>query len=392
MYFKTLSKSECCACTACEHACPVKAIKFSSDKEGFMYPSIDKNLCTNCRLCERVCPIEHPDYNNNEKPEVYAALLKDIEQRKQSSSGGLFYAIACWILKQGGKVYGATIDANHQVKHIGVDNLEDLYLLRGSKYVQSDLQHVYADIKNELKNARWCYFVGTGCQVAGLKAFLRKDYETSDLVCHGVPSQWLFDQHIQYLEEEHHGKVSDYKFRNNEAWGVCEIFNLTHPEGKVKTIKYPSYSLSPFLYSFMCAMTYRYSCYNCKFARIPRQGDITLADYWGVQHFFPEMYSNNGVSLVLVNSKKGNNIFVFLEQDIDVKRSNLEDGAKFNANLINKTKKHPNRDMAYKIVKQKGYKVAAQTIFKDPHYLKHIVLQKMLNNKFFAFLINLRAK
>ena len=186
--------------------------------------------------------------------------------------------------------------------------------------------------------------------------------------------------------------MSDYKFRNNEAWGVCEIFNLTYPEGKVKTIKYPSYSLSPFLYSFMCAMTYRYSCYNCKFARIPRQGDITLADYWGVQHFFPEMYSNNGVSLVLVNSKKGNNIFVFLEQDIDVKRSNLEDGAKFNANLINKTKKHPNRDMAYKIVKQKGYKVAAQTIFKDPHYLKHIVLQKMLNNKFFAFLINLRAK
>ena len=212
MYFKTLSKSECCACTACEHTCPVKAIKLSSDEEGFMYPSIDKNLCINCGLCERVCPIEHPDYSNSEKPEVYAAFLKNIEQRKQSSSGGLFYAIACWILKQGGKVYGATIDANHQVKHIGVDKFEDLYLLRGSKYVQSDLQHVYADIKNELRNTRWCYFVGTGCQVAGLKAFLHKDYETlltSDLVCHGVPSQWLFDQHIQYLEEKHHGKVSD---------------------------------------------------------------------------------------------------------------------------------------------------------------------------------------
>lgn len=394
MYFKTFSKSECCACTACEHTCPVKAIKFFPDEEGFMYPSIDKTLCINCGLCERVCPIEHSNYNNK-SPEVYAALLKDVEQRKRSSSGGLFYAIAHWVLTQKGKIYGATIDANHQVKHIGVDKFEDLYLLRGSKYVQSNLQHVYADIKNELKNDRWCYFVGTGCQVAGLKAFLRKDYKTlltSDLVCHGVPSQWLFEQHIQYIEEKYHGKVSDYQFRNNESWAVCEIFNLTNREGKVKTIKHHSYSLSPFLYSFMYAMTYRHSCYNCKFACIPRQGDITLADYWGVQHFFPEINANNGVSLVLVNSEKGNNVFRFLEQDIDIKKSNLEDGAKFNMNLISETKKHPNRDVAYNVVKREGYKVAAQTIFKDPYYLKHVVLQKILNNRFFAFLIDLRVK
>ena len=206
MYFKTLAKSECCACTACEQACPVNAISFTKDEEGFLYPAINKDKCIDCGLCERVCPVEHPNYSNTETPEVYAAMVKEVEQRKKSSSGGMFYAIASWILNQGGKVYGATMDEKHQVKHISVDNLEDLDLLRGSKYVQSDLQQVFADIKKELKAGRWCYFVGTGCQVAGLKSFLRKDYDTlltSDLVCHGVPSQWLFDQHIKYLEEKY---------------------------------------------------------------------------------------------------------------------------------------------------------------------------------------------
>lgn len=383
MYFKTLAKSECCACTACEQACPVNAISFTNDEEGFLYPTINKEKCIDCGLCERVCPVEHPNYSNTETPEVYAAMVKEVEQRKKSSSGGMFYAIASWILNQGGKVYGATMDEKHQVKHIGVDNFEDLNLLRGSKYVQSDLQQVFADIKKELKAGRWCYFVGTGCQVAGLKSFLRKDYDTlltSDLVCHGVPSQWLFDQHIKYLEEKYKGKVSNYHFRNNEGWGGCEIFDLTNHKGKTKRYKFPSYDLSPYLYSFMYGMTSRYSCYECSFARIPRQGDITLADYWGVKEFFPEMDDSKGVSMILVNSSNGQKVWNAVKVDNIFERSRKEAAAKCNGNLIGPTSMPIIRTRAYKEILSRGYVDVASNEFRCSNYIKTKVKQYLLHS------------
>lgn len=384
MYFNTLSKSECCACTACEHVCHVKAISFVKDEEGFMYPKIDKNKCINCGLCERVCPIEHPNYSNTESPSVFAAMLKDREQRKRSSSGGMFFIIARWILEHDGIVYGATIDLKNQVKHIGVDNIEDLYLLRGSKYVQSNLQDVFSDIKQQLKDGRWCYFVGTGCQVAGLRSFLRKDFDnliTSDLVCHGVPSQWLFDQHIQFLEDKYAGKVSDYQFRNNETWGGCEIFNLTNQKGTVKHYKIPSYNLSPYLYSFMYGMTYRYSCYDCKFARIPRQGDVTLADFWGVKEYFPDIDCANGVSLVLANNAKGINILKKVKNECDIRESTINAGAKHNGNLLSVSKMHTCRTHIYNDVKEHGYAEIAKTIFRNPHYYSTLIKCKLTEFK-----------
>ena len=390
MYFKSLSKYECCACTACVHACPKGCIHLESDEEGFYYPQIDKDKCINCGRCESICPVEYPVYENNATPNVYASYVKDVEERKKSSSGGLFYAIATWILDQNGKVYGAAIDERSQVYHIGVDSKEDLYKLRGSKYVQSALNDTFVDIKRNLSNDRWCYFVGTPCQVAGLKSFLHKEYEkllTSDLVCHGVPSQWLFDQHISYLEKKEGGKVSGYQFRNNEKWGGCEIFNLTTPKGRVKTIKHPTYVLSPYLYSFMYAMTYRYSCYDCKFARIPRQGDITLADFWGVQNFFPDINIDNGVSLILANTDKGDRVLKQIENSVELRKSSIEDGAEFNGNLVTISIKHENRDIAYSTVKNEGYVKAASTLFKNPHSIRDGIKYRLLQNKVVSFLI-----
>lgn len=371
MYFKTKDKSECCGCTACVHSCPVSAIRFEEDKEGFMYPVIDENTCINCGLCERVCPFEHPDYHNNKYPEVFASMLKNKAERRKSSSGGLFYAIAKLIIERGGIVYGAAFDDSQNVVHIGVDNIEDLEKLRGSKYVQSDLNKTFVEIHNLLKTRRWIYFVGTGCQVAGLKSFLRKDYPTlitSDLVCHGVPSPKLFKTHLMYLEEKYHGKVSDYQFRDNANWGVCEMFHLTNPKGNIKYIKNSSYELSPYLYSFMYAFTYRYSCYNCKFAQIPRQGDITLADYWGCKYFFPDMDSSNGVSLILINTHKGKDFWELIKEDIDYKLSKIEDGAKENRNLDHVTVMPRIRMGIYEMIDTEGYSIVANRYFKSPRY------------------------
>lgn len=391
MYLETLSKSECTVCTACVHACPKQCISLAPDEEGFYYPQIDKNVCVNCGVCKKICPVEHPSFENSPSPRVYAAFINDEEERKKSSSGGLFFAIASWIIEQGGVVYGAMIDDRHQVYHIGVETKENLSLLRGSKYVQSALNDTYVEVKKNLQNDRWCYFVGTPCQVAGLKAFLRKDYPkllTSDLVCHGVPSQWLFDQHIAYLEKKYKGKVLDYQFRDNEKWGVCEIFNLTYPKGKMESIKHPSFVLSPYLYSFMYAMTYRYSCYECKYATIPRQGDITLADYWGVKKFFPEINDTNGVSLILANSSKGQEVLKLFGNRVEFFNSCLSDSAKYNYNLDHRTECPPIRPRVYTLVKEHGYSNSAKTIFKDPHYYSHVILQHLLKNKFFSCLVN----
>ena len=395
MYFNTLSKFECCACTACEHACPVKAISFVKDEEGFIYPNIDKNKCIDCRLCARVCPIETPSYSNTESPSVYAAMVKDVQQRKKSSSGGIFYSIASWIIQQGGKVYGATMDDALKVKHIGVETTKDLDKLRGSKYVQSNLKDVFTDIRQQLKDGRWCYFVGTGCQVAGLKSFLRKDCDnllTSDLVCHGVPSQWLFDQHIQYIEKKYSGKVSDYLFRDNEAWGGCEIFNLTNSKGKVKHYKLPSYNLSPYLYSFMHAMTYRYSCYDCRFARIPRQGDITLADFWGVNEFFPNIDSTNGVSLVLVNNEKGFDIIEKIKVECDMRVSTISEGAKHNGNILHVSEMHSCRTHIYHDIKEQGYKAIAKKIFRTSNYYSTLIKCKLSEYKLIKRIIEWKNK
>lgn len=383
MYFKTFSKSECCACTACEHACPVKAIKFVSDDEGFMYPTIDTTKCINCGLCERVCPVEHPDYSNSNTPGTYAAMVTDVRQRKKSSSGGMFYVIASWILKQGGKVYGATMDRNHQVYHIGIDNENDLELLRGSKYVQSDLKHVFTEIHEDLKTGRWVYFVGTGCQVAGLKAYLRKDYEqlvTSDLVCHGVPSQWLFDQHIHYLTDKHHGNISDYHFRDNENWSGCEIFKVSQ-KGTFKIIKNRTYFKSPYLNAFMSNYTLRYSCYNCKFSQIPRQGDITLADFWGVENFIKDISIQHGVSMILVNTPKGELIFNSQKQESVWKETELKNALKHNENLVQSTELPEIRREIYGLIKTRGYKQVASTLFKSNRYYKTIIVQMLLSNR-----------
>lgn len=382
MYFQTKDKSECCACTACVSSCPKSCIRMVKDEEGFAYPVIDEVNCISCHLCERVCPVEHPNYSNAKTPETYAVLLKDVEERKKSSSGGAFYAIASFVLKKCGIVIGSTMDENLQVRHITIESLDELYKLRGSKYVQSDLGDVFSKIRQALKDNRWCYFVGTGCQVAGLKSFLGKDYPTlitSDLVCHGVPSQKLFDQHVSYLEEKYHDRVINYQFRNNSSWGGCEIVDFENH----KTVKNPSYELSPYLYSFMYAMTYRHSCYECRFAQVPRQGDITLADFWGVDEFFAQVDTKHGVSLVLVNTEQGEMAWEQSKCSFEYYQSTLIDGAKYNGNLVKKSEKPSVRDSIYKQIEEKGYGTIAKTVFSSPNTFK-IKMYNAINNSYIA--------
>lgn len=372
MYFKTYLKEECTGCTACEHICPKGSISMVSiDNEGFKYPVIDLDTCIKCGLCEKVCPVEFPKYENSNNPEVYATYIKDEKERQSSSSGGLFFIIAKWILANNGIVYGAAFVENFKLKHVGVDNLSELEKLRGSKYVQSDLGDVFTKVKENLKNNRWVYFVGTPCQVAGLKSYLLKDFErliTSDLVCHGVPSQMLFDKHLSFLERKEKKEVVSYQFRNNKKWGGCEIVHYRNNRGNIIEKKLPTYSLSPYLYSFMYGYTSRYACYNCKFAKIPRQGDITLGDFWGVKDFFPDIDTTKGVSLITINTNKGDLLWEEVKDNCEHLKSSLKNGSKNNKSLICVSKPHKLRGEVYNKVENEGYDLVAKTLFKPERY------------------------
>lgn len=367
MYFKTLEKKDCSGCTACVSACPRHCIAMKPDDEGFFYPEIDKSLCVECGLCEKICPFDKPKYENTEVMDVYACYIKEQKQRQQSTSGGLFYAIAQWVIANGGIVYGAAFDKNFKLSHVGVDNMDDLDKLRGSKYLQSYLGNTFNEIKNHLKNGRWVYFVGCGCQVAGLNAFLRKKYDTlitSDLVCHGAPSQLMFDWHLDYLRRKEKGEIVSYNFRDLEGWGGCESYEYDSPtRGKGKK-RNPTYYTSPYLFSFMWAYNYRYSCYDCKFAQIPRQGDITLADFWGVTKYFPDLERTNGVSLALVNTQQGTAVWDAIKDTLEYRKSNLKDAAAQNGNLVKKTQMPPIRTVCYKMIRERGYDDVAKNEFR----------------------------
>lgn len=369
MYFESLETNECSGCTACMNACPKAAITMQEDSEGFLYPHIDEDSCIHCGLCQKVCSWEHPQYNNSSEPLTLASILKDKAERQRSTSGGVFYAIAKWIVEQKGIVYGAAFDEQLQLRHIGVDNLDDLQKLRGSKYIQSKLGHVFKDVKSQLEHGNWCYFTGTGCQVAGLRAFLRKDYEKlicSDVVCHGVPPQRLFNEHIAYMEEKYHDKVVNYQFRDNNMGGYCETCSFAERKAVVN----PTYELSPYLYSFMYGYTHRYSCYDCKFAKVPRQGDITLADYWGVKHIFPQIDYSSGCSLVLINTTRGKYIWEQVKENYDYCISKIEDASKYNGNLVRSSKMPLQRTNIYKEISDNGYGYVAKKYFRTPHYCR----------------------
>lgn len=382
-YFETKNRKDCSGCTACVNICPKNCIDLVADSEGFLYPHKNVDDCINCNLCDSVCPFRDSfNFTQDSSPKVLAAY--DRNNRVGSSSGGIFYTIAKYVIEEKhGWVFGAAFDSKLKLVHVGVNDLSSLQKLRGSKYIQSNLEGIFLQIKNILQKDYVC-FVGTPCQVAGLKSFLKKDYDNLlliDLVCHGVPSQLLFDKHIEYLENKYKSKVVSYKFRNEDAWGVCEIVDFANH----KKIKNPSYELSPFLYSFMYAYTYRESCYNCKFAKVPRIGDITLADFWGVSNYFPDLNVSKGCSLILINKVRGELIWNSISKYCETRTSTIEDAAKYNGNLISKSIRPIIREDIYKKITEIGYAEVVKRYFRPKHYCFAKIKNRLLaNSKFMS--------
>lgn len=375
MFLDTGDIRTCSGCASCYNICGHGAIKFDKDKNGVSIPVKDLQKCTDCGLCDKVCPIEHPDYSNTATPKPFAAY--DPEERRRSSSGGIFYTIAKHVITKGGIVYGAAFDENLNLHHYGVEKLEDLEKLRGSKYVQSDIGDSFREIRKHLRKGRLIYFVGTPCQVAGLKAFLMRDYDnliTSDLVCHGVPNQQLFKKHLSYLKSLEGSDVKGYSFRDTDYWFIRE--KADYADGKV-SVKNDG-NMSPYLYAFGLGYSYRDCCFECKFAKIPRQGDVTLADFWGIGRYHPEIDDRGGVSMVLLNSPKGEKIWEEIKNELKYRESDLEACTRYNPNIIRPTKEPEKRAEFLDLLRTEPYDVVAAKMLQCPLSMRNKKIDRQM--------------
>lgn len=329
-----LIDEKCTHCEACKQICPTNAIQWESANTGIKKLVVDENKCIDCHACEKVCHLL-VDLKNSEVGNVYAAVSKDQEMLKHSTSGGIFSELAKYYLNSAGVVYGCAFTEKMKAKHIRINKPEELNRLQGSKYVESDVSTSFERVKQDLDEGTKVLFSGTPCQVAGLKAFLRKDYDnllTVDLICHGVAPQTAFDKYIHYLEKKYDGKMLDYSFRSksNRGWSLAGEYTVKNRKGV--TIKKKAFYFNEYYYYyFLKGYIYNKSCYACKYTDTKRSGDITLGDFWGVEKISTVFNVSNGCSLVITNSSKGDELFKQL--DLYYKSSSIDVAKKGNRQL-----------------------------------------------------------
>lgn len=305
------TKVECCGCTACVSSCPTFAIKMHENIEGFQEPYVENELeCIECGLCERVCPVlnvKYEDKNWNEK--AYIVQNIDEKVRSESASGGAFSAIAEYVLKQKGIVYGAAYDENFFVRHICVDSSAELWKLRHSKYVQSNLDGVFKDIKGKLDRKLMVCFSGTPCQVEGLCSFLGKKYSNLilvDVCCHGVSSPMIWKK---YVEMNNHYMADNIFFRWKHYGYKYSTMSFFKDN---KEVYFSGVESDPMLRAYFSNNCDRKSCYDCAFKKRFHKSDFTIWDCFQPRFFNKEFDDDKGTTSVLVNSNKGEKIILNL--------------------------------------------------------------------------------
>lgn len=342
-----LKKKECCGCRVCGNRCPTKCISFSCDSEGFVYPSVDESICISCGKCTNVCPEINPFFNKKVNT-VEAAFAYNKLDRQAGSSGGIFGLVARLVLDRGGKVWGASFDDGLTLRHTSAVTNEELENLYKSKYLQSNTHNIYSVIKSDIKNGVLTLFSGTPCQCNAVRNYVgESDYLiTVEVVCHGVPSQDLFNKCIKWEEHKNRCKINSFQFRSKYK-------NALHPQaysyvcekrGKQKMVNGLHYQF-PFYFGFQRYLTLRPSCYECKWAQPDRCADITLGDFWGIEKYNSELNAKEGVSLVIINTPIARQLFNELIANNLVWRESypIEVALKNNGCLIAPTELKPER-------------------------------------------------
>lgn len=349
----------CTGCEACANRCPKDCISMVEDAEGFLFPKIDSGKCIGCELCEKACPVLNPIpiHKTQEDVKVYALIHRDEDVRIHSSSGGAFSAIAEYVLEQGGVVFGAAFDEKFDVCHICVDRAEDLYRLRGSKYVQSRIGDTYRQAKEHLHQGRLVFFTGTACQTSGLLGYLGRDYEnliTQDLICHGVPSPLAWRKYIRLYQRRAKSPVEHIFFRDKKfGWHNWHVHFRFRSGESSRQNQREDMMVSAFL-TGSCS---RKSCYDCPFKQKYRLADITLADYWGIEKIAPELDDDKGISSIYINSPKAQKLLDAVSDRVFLKEMDLDTAVAYNMAMVESERLVRDRDGFLRELRKKSFDV-----------------------------------
>lgn len=361
-------KHNCCGCSACSQRCPKHCIKMVEDEEGFLYPKVEEKSCINCGLCEKVCPVLN-QANEHNPLECYAAKNMNDTVRANSSSGGIFTALAELIIAKGGIVYGACYNKQWEVIHTAVTTIQGLEAFRGSKYVQSKIGNTYIEIETYLKQGRIILFSGTPCQIAGLNRYLRLDYEnliTVEIVCHGTPSPKVWRDYAAQLPLKDVSKIS---MRDKATGWRGYSFSLYDIDGN--TIFSELSSVNKYLMAFSSNLTIRPSCFQCPSKAGKSKSDITLADFWGIEKLYPLFDDDNGVSLVFVNSEKG--LYLLKKAELNLFHVCYESVIPFNPCIYRSTIEPKQRASFWLDYKKRGINALHSIEFKNKGIFQRIL-------------------
>lgn len=369
-------KKECCGCHACANACPQKCVSMEIDEEGFWYPHINNvENCIDCGVCKQVCPILHSVVDSTEsEPFAYAVKNMNDDERKNSSSGGLFVLLAKQTLKEGGIVFGAALsDTCRSLEHIGVEYIENLHILQGSKYLQSKIGDSYCQVKTALDSGKTVLFSGTPCQIEGLHRYLKKDYENLlcvDLACHGVPSPKVWNHYVSYQESIADASVQKISFRSKKhGWKKFSVLL----EFNNATIYEATLSKDLFMQAFMNNICLRPCCSSCHFKKLNRVADITLADFWGIEGVLPEFYDDRGVSLALVHSNKGMHAMKRIESQMCFMQVETQEAISGNAAILSSVTAHRNRKKFFRALNEMPFDQLVQKYVREKLSIKYII-------------------
>lgn len=368
MYFlkQITNIDKCTGCFACSNICPKKCIDIQ-EENNVLQAKINEEECIDCNSCIKICPAEN-EITRNEPLKLYAAWSLDENIRRTSSSGGIATQLYKTCLKNNWLVVGTKFDKDFNLNYEITDSIKDIENFKGSKYVQSKTNNIFPKIKAKLDEEKKILFIGLPCHIAGLKLYLKKEYInliTIDLICHGVSPNSYLKEHIKYIENKLKQKIENITFREDNK--LClKLYS------KNKRVYENNSALDVYYRGYLTGLFYRPSCYNCKYANIKRVSDITLGDFWGLGDTIPfDKSTKDGVSLMLINTKKGEELIDLVKDNLFLEERTIEEGLEKNEQLSHPSKKNKNYDNFLKYIKKYDFeKATSKVLSKDINVIK----------------------
>lgn len=340
----------CTGCSACFNACPVDALSMAANEQGFAYPKVDYDKCIKCKKCLKVCPSLNPlTVSRDPKPDVYAAWNQDACIRMDSTSGGVFSALAAAVLQRGGYVAGAEYDEQFRIRHTLIHSNDGIERQRQSKYAQSDLGTIFREIRLLLDQGELVLFCGTPCQSAGLQSYLMREYDNlfcCDFICRGVISPKVYYKFLKDMKPNIGASLKRVHFKNKDyGWNRFSTKLLFSDGSTYQKDRNEDYYMRGYLHHNLYL---RDCCYRCDYKTLPRVSDMSLGDFWGIGNYDPSLDNEKGTSVVIVNSEKGRLLLSWAKDALALSERTLEEVLSGNSCLLNSASVGPHRDYFFK--------------------------------------------